>query len=161
MQNCSTDLKKVMVSLDLSDYSETTFAHALALAKALDGELIILNVINSRGLEQLDKLEAEGFGVSRKTYLESASKERTAEIEEKYISACQGVPARIVFRVGVPYQEILQAIKDEEAGLLVMGPRGHSSIAGALLGTEAEKVFRRATCPVVSVRGPDHCRLPE
>ncbi|MCF8124482.1 MAG: universal stress protein [Desulfarculaceae bacterium] len=37
---------------------------------------------------------------------------------------------------------------------------GRSNLAGALFGPTAKKLCRRANCPVHSVRGPEHCRLP-
>jgi nucleotide-binding universal stress UspA family protein len=70
------------------------------------------------------------------------------------------VRARVIFRVGLPYEEILKTIVDEKASMIVMGTKGRSNLTGTLFGTTAEKVFRRATCPVLSVRGPEHCRLP-
>lgn len=33
-------------------------------------------------------------------------------------------------------------------------------LAGVLLGSTAEKVHRHSPCTMVSVRGPEHCRLP-
>lgn len=161
MEECSVDLKRIMVALDLSDYSDNTFAHAMAFARALNTEMVILNVINSRGLDQLTKLEAEGFAVTRDKFLETAIAERTSVFEEKYLAAAEDIATRLVFRVGLPYQEIVEAVKDEDIDLLVMGPKGHNAFTGGMLGTSAEKVFRRATCPVISVRGPDHCRPPQ
>ncbi len=161
MEECSVSLKRVMALLDLSAFSETTFAHALTLARALGGELIILNVINSKGLEALDLVAAQGYDLSRDSYIEKVQEEREAELEREYMARCSQVPVRLVFKVGLPYEEILKAITKERVDLVVMGTKGHSNLAGALFGTTAEKVFRRASCAVVSVRGPEHCRLPE
>jgi nucleotide-binding universal stress UspA family protein len=161
MEECSVRLKRIMAALDLSAYSETTFAHALTLARALGGELILINVINSKGLEVLDLVAAEGYAVSRESYIEKVQEERTAEFERDYLPRCGQVPVRLIFRVGLPYEEILKTIAKERADLLVMGAKGRSNLAGVLFGTTAEKVFRRATCAVISVRGPEHCRLPE
>lgn len=161
MEECNVNLKRVMAALDLSAYSETTFTHALTLAQALDGELVLFNVINSKGLEVLDLVAAQGFGVSRESYIEKVQEERMAEFKRDYLSRCGQVPVQLIFRVGLPYEEILKAIAKERIDLIVMGTKGRSNLAGALFGTTAEKVFRRATCAVISVRGPEHCRLPE
>ena len=160
MEECTVKLSRVMASLDLSGYSETTFVHALTLAEALKAELVIVNVINSRGLDALDHLAAEGYSVSREKYVETVKNERGGIFEKEYLSRVKGVPARLVFRVGLPYDEILKAIADEKIDVVVMGTKGRTNLAGTLFGTTAEKVFRRATCPVFSVRGPEHCRLP-
>ncbi len=160
MAQCAVNLKKVMACLDLSAYAEATFLHALALAKGLGAELVLLNVVNSRGLDALDQLAAEGYAVSRDKYLDTVVADRRAAFEQEYLPLAQGVPTTIAFRVGLPYEEIIKACRDEGVDLVVLGTKGRSNIVGTLFGSTAEKVFRRAPCAVVSVRGPEHCALP-
>jgi len=161
MEECAVSLKRVMAAVDLSAYSETTFTHALTLARSLGAELVLVNVINTRGLEALDLVAAQGFDVSRETYIQKVEEERRKVFESDYLSRAGSVPVRLVFRAGLPYEEILTAIEKEQADLVVMGTKGRTNLTGTLFGTTAEKVFRRAPCAVVSVRGPEHCRLPQ
>ena len=159
MAECAVNLKKVMACLDLSAYAETTFLHALSLARGLGAELVLLNVINSRGLDALDQLAAEGYAVSRDKYIDTVVSDRRAAFEQQYLPVAQGVPTTMVFRVGLPYDEIIKACRDEGVDLVVLATKGRSNLVGSLFGSTAEKVFRRASCTVVSVRGPEHCAL--
>ncbi len=162
MEDCSIEIKKVIAALDLSAYSEITFTHALDQAKSHGAELIIVNVINDRGLDTLDRHSPEWFNLGgREAYIKKVSDERSEEFKKDYLSLIGEVPARLVFRVGLPYEELVNFAREEGADLIVTGTKGRGNIAGALFGSTAEKVFRRASCPVLSVRGPDHCRLPE
>ncbi len=160
MEPCTVNLKKVLAALDLSDYAETTFLHALTLAKALSAELIIVNVINTRGLDQLDQLAALGYDISTEKYLREATQLRRATFEKDYLSRVGRVPVRLLIMAGDPADLILKTIREEDAGLVVMATKGRTALASVLMGSVAEKVFHRATCPVVSVRGPEHCLLP-
>ena len=161
METCTVKISRVLAALDLSGYSETTFTHAVTLAEALGAELVILNVINSRGLDALDSLAAQGLNISSEKYVQTVEADRRAEFERDYLGRVGDTPVRLVFRVGLPYEEILKAVGDEGADLLVLGVKGKTNLAGALFGSTAEKVYRRARCTVVSVRGPEHCRLPD
>lgn len=161
MEVCSVDLKKIVATLDLSAYSETTFVHALTLARKLEGELILLNVIDTTELQALDLVAGEGYPITREGYIQKAKEERTRIFNQEFISRAGAVGARLELRVGLPFEEIIKFLRQEKADMVVMGTKGRTNLAGVLFGSTAEKVFRHAPCAVVSVRGPEHCRLPE
>jgi len=50
-------IKKIMVAIDLSAYSRDILKYAGTLAKNINSELIIVNVINNRDIEALQKLQ--------------------------------------------------------------------------------------------------------
>lgn len=161
MQDCKVNMKRVAAAIDFSDYSEITFSYALAEARAHGAELVVVNVINARGLDVLDRLTAEGYDLGGKQgYLEKVEAERRELLDKEYLPAADGLQTRVVILNGHPQEELLRFLRNEDISLLVMGTKGRSNLAGTLFGSTAEKVFRRATCPVLSVRGPEHCRLP-
>ena len=54
--------------------------------------------------------------------------------------------------VGVPFLEIVQYSQDAQMDLIVMGTHGRTGLRHALLGSVAERVLRKSTCPVLTVR---------
>jgi len=44
--------------------------------------------------------------------------------------------------------------------LIVLGTHGRSALVHLLLGSVAEKVVRKAPCPVLTVRHPEHEFVP-
>jgi nucleotide-binding universal stress UspA family protein len=58
--------------------------------------------------------------------------------------------------VGAPFVEIIRYARDQSIDLIVIGTHGHSALAAMLLGAVAEKVVRKAPCPVLTVRHPKH-----
>jgi len=55
---------------------------------------------------------------------------------------------------GHPDQVLLEAAAD--ADLLVVGSRGHGSVADALLGSVGQYCIHHAHCPVLIMRGEPH-----
>jgi nucleotide-binding universal stress UspA family protein len=57
---------------------------------------------------------------------------------------------------GPPFVEIVRYAKEHDVDLIVMGTHGRTGIAHALIGSVAEKVVRKAPCPVLTVRPEGH-----
>ncbi len=57
-------------------------------------------------------------------------------------------------RVGVPYVEIVRYAHEHDVDLIVMSTHGRGAVGHMLFGSLAERVVRRAPCPVLTVRQP-------
>jgi nucleotide-binding universal stress UspA family protein len=55
--------------------------------------------------------------------------------------------------------EILQTAQDTNCDVIVMGTHGRTGLDRLLMGSVAEQVVRRATCPVLTVKTP-LCQVP-
>jgi nucleotide-binding universal stress UspA family protein len=74
----------------------------------------------------------------------------TAEEKTKY-------QARLEMVSGLSeFVEIIRYAKEQNIDLLVLGTHGRGAIAHMLMGSVAEKVVRKAPCPVLTVRHPEH-----
>ena len=70
------------------------------------------------------------------------------------LSKAAGVPGVVAEVVeGSPAQSILEVAERDKSDLIVIGTHGRSGLGHLLLGSVAEKVLRRAPCPVLTVRG--------
>jgi nucleotide-binding universal stress UspA family protein len=57
---------------------------------------------------------------------------------------------------GSAWKQILQIALDVQADVLLVGTHGRTGIKRMLLGSVAEAVVRRASCPVIAVRAKDY-----
>lgn len=53
---------------------------------------------------------------------------------------------------GIPFNEIVNKGEKLEMDIIVIGTHGRSGLAHVMMGSVAEKVVRKAPCPVLTVR---------
>jgi nucleotide-binding universal stress UspA family protein len=72
------------------------------------------------------------------------------------MAATERITPETMLLQGVPFAEIVQFAREGSYDLVVMGTHGRTGLRHALLGSVAEKVVRKAHCPVLTIRIPGH-----
>ena len=147
------DIETVMVALGFSKYAQETFDYAAKLAEILSAELFIVSVINDKDVETVRVISAMGYDVNGEHYVQGIKDERKRQLKqilEK--SPYRHDHIRVVFRVGHPVDELLKVIVQENVDLVVMGLKGRTDLEHVLMGSVAEKLFRKSPVPIVSHR---------
>ncbi|MFH1034653.1 MAG: universal stress protein [Pseudomonadota bacterium] len=157
-----TGVKKILATIDFSGYSQATLRAALEMSREVGAALAVLNVLNQRDVEAVRNAVKYGQtgGLDEQGFIARQSQERR-EMIARLLAECGGDPAaaEVAVRVGVPAQEILEAVREMKADLVVMGTKGRTNLAMSLFGSTAERVYRRCPVTVLSVRGPEHAGL--
>ena len=146
-------VKKVMVALAFSEYAAGTFKFAAQFARCSDAELIVASVVNARDVESVRTISAMGYEVDGEHYVQSIKDERRRILDS--ITAQTDFPRdkiRTIFLLGNPIDELLKLILEESIDVVVMGPKGRTDLEHVLVGSVAEKIFRRSPATVISYR---------
>jgi nucleotide-binding universal stress UspA family protein len=141
------------VALAFSEYARSTFEFAADFANCSGAELIVANVINARDVESVRTISAMGYDVDGEHYVKSLKAEREQILES--ITSRSDFPSerlRAIFPVGNPLDELLRLIVEEAVDVVVMGSKGRTDLEHVLVGSVAEKVFRRSPATVISHR---------
>ncbi|WP_136806854.1 universal stress protein [Desulfosediminicola flagellatus] len=148
-------LHSILACVDLSAYSISTMEYAVALARGLMTEIVVLNIINSRDIQAIKSVSAEfPHRVDIDEFLKKTRESRYWQVDEmlnEHFSS-DSERMRILVEVGIPFKAILRTIETEMADLVVIGNKGRGNVIGTLFGSNAEKVFRHSPVPVLSIR---------
>lgn len=147
------DIKKILVALDFTSYSEGTFNYAAKIAQIFNAELIIGSIINIRDVLAIRSIASMGYEIDSEHYIDGIKEERKKMLEDfMEKSSFDRKNMRTVLKVGNPVDELLKLIVKENIDVVVMGVKGRSDLEHVFIGSVAEKLFRRSPVPVISFR---------
>lgn len=145
--------KEIMVAIGFTPYSQGIFNYAARLARSTGASLLAASVINTRDVDTVSTISAMGYNVDGEHYISTLRAERTEQLK-KIIAAAEFPEDRVRFRlvVGNPIDELLKLCVSEPVEMIVMGTKGKTDLERVLVGSVAEKLFRRSPVTVVSYR---------
>jgi nucleotide-binding universal stress UspA family protein len=153
-------IKKILGAIDFSKYTPLVAKHAILLARQLKAEVIFVNILNQHDLnliqQTMEKLNDSREKFSMNEYIEEMVDERETDMKDLFKQFdLTDVSYKFAIYTGVPFSELLAAIKKHEADLVIMGVKGKSDLKDVLVGSTAIKLFRRCPVPLVSIREPE------
>lgn len=145
------EFKTILLPTDFSEPSLDATRYAIELARRFGATLHLLNVIedpvfylpifDSSPLPSRE--EFEQFAQTRLDNWILPEDAAGLSIERRWAH-------------GKPFVEIVRHAREHAVDLIVVGTHGRGPAAHMLLGSVAEKVVRKAPCPVLTVRPGDH-----
>ena len=142
-------LKRILVPIDFSEFSKHALRYAISYAKKFQAELVLIYVV-----EPTVYPADFSFGQVGVPGLEQELRQKgRVELDRLVGEQIAGeVPARAFVRTGKAFLEIIKAAAEENADLIIIATHGHTGVEHLLFGSTAEKVIRKAGCPVLVVR---------
>ena len=137
--------KKVLWATDGSEAADLALPYAKMLATDAGGELLIVHceeLIPPAPRSGRYPVHADEEEIKEKI------KRQAAELAESGLKAT----VRMVtgWAVQLPHA-IADIARDEHADVIVVGTRGHTALAGLLLGSVTQRLLHIAPCPVLAV----------
>lgn len=144
----------ILVPVDFSEITNRVIAHALTFARQNQARITLMHVVNVPSMVDagpwLQPAAATGVEHELRGQLRAVAVEKLRGLREECERA--GVETATAVREGAPYDEIIRAAEEMKADLIVMGSQGHSALSRFLVGSNAERVVRRARQTVLCVK---------
>ncbi len=146
-------MSKILLPVDFSKFSLYALKYAVSLAKEFKAKLYVMHVVD---VYLHDPAYFTPFISDRPVKEDYAEKARSHIDENILPQVPRGIETEVVVRDGKPFVEIVRFAREEAVDLIVIATHGRTGLSHAMMGSVAEKVVRKAPCPVLSVRHPEH-----
>jgi nucleotide-binding universal stress UspA family protein len=140
--------KKILLATDGSEDSNKAAKHAVWIANSSNAELIVLHVLETSKLPEIEQLTTES---ALRDLLTEEAKRVFSTVSNIIKSSDCNVEVNYKRESGNPADVIIKTIKKERIDMVVMGTAGRHGISRFWLGSVAENVVRYAPCPVLVV----------
>jgi len=142
-------LKKILCPVDHSECSYLALKYAISLALKDEAQLYLMHVIDTR----LYDTEIYKFSSYKPNEID-ISKIREDLLKSLPEGTTDVLKVETIVVKGIPFNEIINAASEIGADIIVIGTHGRTGLSHIMMGSVAEKVVRKAPCPVLAVRMP-------
>jgi len=151
-------LKTVLVPVDFSETSDVALRYGREMARAFGATLQVLHVVQEP-YSQPWAVEAYGFSLAalQEEWIKDAKARLDQMVTDEDRRALQATALTVL---GHPVTEVLRIAADNKVDLIVMGTHGRGPLGHMIMGSVAERVVRRAPCPVLTVHHPERDFVP-
>lgn len=144
--------RKILCPVDHSSVSSRGLRNAIKLTRAFDAELVVLSVV-----PEVSWLTAH---VSKRSLQEEAFdryQRQWREDFDRFIAnhSFDGVKWTREVRLGSPHQQILAAVEEHQADLIVMGSSGRAGVARVFMDSVTRRILQELPCSLLSVKNED------
>lgn len=143
-------LRNILVPIDFSDYSKNALKYAVQFAKQFSSKLLLVYVVEPMIYPadfSMGQVAIPSNDIDLHARAEEELKKLANEINE-------GIVIDTIIKTGKPFVEIIDTASEKDIDLIIIATHGHTGVEHLLFGSTAEKVVRKAPCPVLTLREP-------
>jgi nucleotide-binding universal stress UspA family protein len=148
-------INNILVATDFGEASDSALRYGRELAGRFGATLHVLNVAENVYVTTFGAETYAAIVPEMQQEIENAAKKRLAEAVIDSDGSGPRTKAVVITSSSAAYA-IDDYARDHGTDLIVMGTHGRGALAHLVMGSVAERVVRLASCPVLTVRHPEH-----
>jgi len=145
-------MSRILCPVDFSQSSDYSLGYAVDFARMFDAQLTLLHVVEVPFLPSYAMAGVPDLSLPLEQ-IEEGARTGLARLTEECRKKHQKVETEL--RTGSAFMEIISYAREIDADLIVMGTHGRTGLGHIIIGSVAEKVVRKAPCPVLTIRHPE------
>ena len=143
------ELTRILVPVDFSVHADKALRYAATLAGRFNATVELLHVVEDP--YRTGAWSPDVYTPVIPEILDNLVADARRRLEDmKVVAAAGGVDVRTDVLIGLPAHSIIE--KSTDFDLIVMGTHGRTGLPHIVTGSVAERVVRKAACPVLTVR---------
>lgn len=140
-------MENILYASDLSRDSAQALPYALSMARKYGSTIFLVHVISLfPSQDHLPTIDLQSLSAQAVR----EAKEALTGLEDQL----KGIPHEIMIRKGDIWHELSAIVNEKGIDLIVAGTHGRTGVSKFVMGSIAERIFRQAPCPVLTV-GPN------
>lgn len=144
-------IERILVPIDFSNYSKNALRYAVNFAKHFKAKMYLVYVVEpmvypadfSMGQIAIPAIDVD---------IHKRAEEELKSLAKNFVDP--GLEVDTIIKTGKPFVEIYETAKEKNIDLIIIATHGHTGVEHLLFGSTAEKVVRKAPCPVLTLREP-------
>ncbi len=144
-------IKKILVPIDFSGYSKNLLNYANNFAKKFQAKIILVHVVEPI-IYPVDFSMGQIDFPATDSEIATKAKDELHKLAETIID--KNIESQVIIKSGKPFVEINETARELDIDLIIIATHGHTGVEHLLFGSTAEKVVRKAPCPVLTLREP-------
>ncbi len=139
-------MKKIIVPVDFSEYSENALKVASKIANKQNAELVVVHMM---GLSDAVLTKDNSSSMEGMFFIKLTQKRFEDFLDKDYL---EGITVHQTVKNYTVFSELDDVAKEHEADLIVMGSHGSSGLSEMFVGSNTEKVVRTSQTPVLVIK---------
>ncbi len=149
----SSAARQIVIPVDFGEQSLIALGQSYNLARLTKSEITLLNVIDEDFLKPFQDVVSAKHNYEG--HLKDDVNSRLRDLAKK-VHDETGIKVNTMIRTGKIYEEIVEAAREVNAPLIMMGTMGAVGLKKRIMGSNSSRVVRESACPVITIKGKEH-----